>query len=49
MVVRSIIDPKLKKGRELDFSTLPRELRKRAIQSKGYIPGEKLSRHGVTF
>ena len=42
MAVRIIIDLKVKKGRESDFSKLLRELRLRAVPSKGYISGETL-------
>ena len=42
MVVRVIIDRKIKKGKESDFSRLLRELRTNAIPSKGYISGETL-------
>jgi heme-degrading monooxygenase HmoA len=42
MAVRVIIDRKVKKGRESDFSKLLRELRSKAIPSKGYISGETL-------
>jgi len=42
MVVRIIIDRKVKKGKESDFSKLLRELRSKAIPSKGYISGETL-------
>jgi heme-degrading monooxygenase HmoA len=42
MAVRVIIDRKVKKGKESDFSKLLRELRSKAIPSKGYISGETL-------
>ncbi len=42
MAVRIIIDRKVKKGRESDFSKLLRELRLKAVPSKGYISGETL-------
>jgi heme-degrading monooxygenase HmoA len=42
MAVRIIIDRKVKKGKESDFSKLLRELRSKAIPSKGYISGETL-------
>jgi len=42
MTVRIIIDRKVKKGKESDFSKLLRELRTKAIPSKGYISGETL-------
>jgi heme-degrading monooxygenase HmoA len=42
MAVRIIIDRKVKKGKEADFATLLRELRSKAIPSKGYISGETL-------
>ncbi len=42
MAVRIIIDRKVKKGKESDFSALLRELRSKAIPSKGYISGETL-------
>jgi heme-degrading monooxygenase HmoA len=42
MAVRIIIDRKVKKGNELDFAKLLRELRSKAIPSKGYISGETL-------
>src|SRR4030042_88516 len=42
MAVRIIIDRKVKKGKELDFSKLLREMRSKALLSKGYISGETL-------
>ncbi len=42
MAVRIVIDRKVKKGRESDFSKLLRELRLKAVPSKGYISGETL-------
>ena len=42
MVVKIIIDRKLKKGKESDFFELLKELRSKAISSKGYISGETL-------
>jgi heme-degrading monooxygenase HmoA len=42
MAVRIIIDRKVKKGKEPDFSKLLRELRSEAVPSKGYISGETL-------
>jgi heme-degrading monooxygenase HmoA len=42
MAIRMIIDRKVKKGKESDFSRLLRELRSKAIPSKGYISGETL-------
>ncbi len=42
MAVRIIIDRKVKKGKERDFAVMLRELRAKAIPSKGYISGETL-------
>ena len=42
MAVRIIIDRKVKKGKGTDFSKLLRELRLKAVPSKGYISGETL-------
>jgi heme-degrading monooxygenase HmoA len=42
MAVKIIIDRKVKKGKEADFSRLLRELRTKAIPSTGYISGETL-------
>jgi heme-degrading monooxygenase HmoA len=42
MAVKIIIDRKVKKGKEEDFSKLLRELRSKAIPSVGYISGETL-------
>jgi heme oxygenase (mycobilin-producing) len=42
MAVKIIIDRKVKKGRESDLAILVRELRGKAISSKGYISGETL-------
>ena len=46
MAVRIIIDRKVKKGRESDFARMLRELRSKAIPSKGYISGETLRAQG---
>jgi len=42
MAVRIIIDRKVKKGKEPNFAKMLRELRAKAIPSKGYISGETL-------
>ena len=42
MVVRVIIDRKVKKGKETELFDLLKELRSKAISSKGYISGETL-------
>jgi len=42
MAVRIIIDRKVKKGKEAEFAKLLRELRLKAVPSKGYISGETL-------
>jgi len=42
MAVRIVIDRKVKKGKETDFAKLLRELRAKAVPSKGYISGETL-------
>ena len=42
MAVRIIIDRKVKKGKEANFAKLLRELRSKAMFSKGYISGEML-------
>jgi heme-degrading monooxygenase HmoA len=42
MSIKIIIDRKVKKGLESDFSKLLDELRKKAIYAKGYISGETL-------
>ena len=42
MAVRIIIDRKVKKGKQSDFAKLIRELRSKAVPSKGYISGETL-------
>lgn len=42
MAVRIIIDRKVKKGKEAEFAKLLRELRTKAVPSKGYISGETL-------
>ena len=42
MAVRIIIDRKVKRGKESDFAKMLRELRSKAIPSKGYISGETL-------
>jgi heme-degrading monooxygenase HmoA len=46
MAVRIIIDRKVKKGKESDFAKILRELRSKAIPSKGYISGETLRAQG---
>ena len=46
MAVRIIIDRKVKKGKESDFARMLRELRSKAIPSKGYISGETLRAQG---
>ena len=40
MAVRVIIDRKVKKGKESEFSELLKQLRSKAVASKGYISGE---------
>ena len=42
MTVRIIIDRKVKKGKEEEFFDLVKELRSKAISTKGYISGETL-------
>jgi len=42
MSVRIIIDRKVKKGKEKEFAKLLRQLRSKALFSKGYISGEML-------
>ncbi len=42
MAVRIIIDRKVKKGKEAEFANLLRDLRSKAVPSKGYISGETL-------
>ena len=42
MIVKIIIDRKVKKGKETEFYNLLKELRSKAISSKGYISGETL-------
>lgn len=42
MAVKIIIDRKVKKGKESDFCKLLRQLRSKAIASKGYPSGETL-------
>lgn len=42
MSVKIIIDRKVKKGKEAEFAKLLRELRVKAVPSKGYISGETL-------
>ncbi len=42
MAVKIIIDRKVKKGKEAEFSKLLRELRSKAIPTPGYISGETL-------
>lgn len=42
MAVRIIIDRKVRKGKESDFAKMLRDLRAKAISSKGYISGETL-------
>jgi heme-degrading monooxygenase HmoA len=42
MVVKIIIDRKVKKGKEVEFFNLLKGLRSKAIPSKGYISGETL-------
>lgn len=42
MAVRIIIDRKVKKGKEVEFAKLLRELRTKVVPSKGYISGETL-------
>ncbi len=42
MAVKIIIDRKVKKGKESDLAKLVRELRAKAISSKGYVSGETL-------
>jgi heme oxygenase (mycobilin-producing) len=42
MSVRIIIDRRVKKGKESDLAKLLRQLRSKAIFSRGYITGEML-------
>jgi len=42
MTVRIIIDRKVKKGKEAEFFDLLKELRSKAIPTKGYVSGETL-------
>ena len=42
MVVKIIIDRKVRKGKESEFFELLRGLRSKAVSSKGYISGETL-------
>jgi len=42
MIVKIIIDRKVKKGKETEFYNLLKELRSKAVSSKGYISGETL-------
>ena len=42
MAVKVIIDRKVKKGKETELFDLLKELRSKAISSKGYISGETL-------
>jgi heme oxygenase (mycobilin-producing) len=42
MAVKVIIDRKVKKGKEPEFFQLLKQLRSKAISSKGYISGETL-------
>jgi heme oxygenase (mycobilin-producing) len=46
MAIRIIIDRKVKKGKESEFARMLRELRSKAIPSKGYISGETLRAQG---
>ena len=42
MAVKIIIDRKVKKGKESEFSELLKQLRSKALSSEGYISGETL-------
>ena len=42
MAVRIIIDRKVKKGKEHELANCLRELRSKAMPSKGYVSGETL-------
>ena len=42
MTVKIIIDRKIRKGREAEFFDLLKDLRSKAISSRGYISGETL-------
>ena len=42
MTVKIIIDRKVKKGKESELFDLLKELRSKAVHSKGYISGETL-------
>jgi len=46
MAIRVIIDRKVKKQKESEFARMLRELRSKAIPSKGYISGETLRGQG---
>jgi heme-degrading monooxygenase HmoA len=46
VAIRIIIDRKVKKGKESEFARMLRELRSKAIPSKGYISGETLRAQG---
>ena len=46
VAIRIIIDRKVKKGKEQEFARMLRELRSKAIPSKGYISGETLRAQG---
>jgi len=46
VAIRIIIDRKVKKGKEPEFARMLRELRSKAIPSKGYISGETLRAQG---
>ncbi len=42
MAIRIIIDRKVKRGKETEFAKLVKQVRSRAIFSRGYISGELL-------
>ncbi|MBM4338509.1 MAG: antibiotic biosynthesis monooxygenase [Deltaproteobacteria bacterium] len=42
MAVRIVIDRKVKKGKEVEFAKMLRELRTKVVPAKGYISGETL-------
>jgi heme-degrading monooxygenase HmoA len=42
LAVKVIIDRKVKKGKESEFSEMLKQLRSKAVSSKGYISGETL-------
>jgi len=42
VAVRIIIDRKVKKGKESEFSEMLKQLRSKAVSSKGYVSGETL-------